>query len=103
MRDHVQCDALRFCGIPSKWNIESQLILAEEDAALTSNGSRERDESLHLAHWLNFEFRTRSIGRTSETAEAVRGTFVNAGPGDRGCVTQTSPRARDKTLLRACP
>jgi len=43
MRDHVQCDALRFCGIPSKWNIESQLILAEEDAALTSIGSRERD------------------------------------------------------------
>jgi hypothetical protein len=79
-RDHVQCDAPRFCGIPSKWNIEPQLIVPEEDAALTFVGSRECDESLHLARWPNFEFHARSIGPYSETAEAVRGTLVNAGP-----------------------
>ena len=61
-RDHVQCDAPRFCGIPSKWNIERQLIVAEEDAALTSIGLRECDESLHLARGPNFEFHARSIG-----------------------------------------
>ena len=61
-RDHVQCDAPRFGGIPSKWNIERQLIVAEEDAALTSIGSRECDESLHLARGPNFEFHARSIG-----------------------------------------
>jgi hypothetical protein len=61
-RDHVQCDAPRFCGIPSKWNIEHQLIVSEEDAALTSIGSRECDESLHLARGPNFEFHARSIG-----------------------------------------
>ena len=38
--DHVQCDAPRFCGIPSKWNIERQLIVSEVDAALTSIGAR---------------------------------------------------------------
>jgi hypothetical protein len=61
-RDHVQCDSPRFCGIPSKWNIERQLIVAEEDAALTSISSRECDESLHLARGPNFEFHARSIG-----------------------------------------
>ncbi|MEN3312796.1 MAG: hypothetical protein V7645_2125 [Actinomycetota bacterium] len=61
-RDHVQCDAPRFCGIPSKGNIERQLIVPEEDAALTSIGSRECDESLHLARGPNFEFHARSIG-----------------------------------------
>jgi uncharacterized membrane protein len=61
-RDHVQGNAPRFCGIPSKWNIERQLIVAEEDAALTSIGSRECDESLHLARGPNFEFHARSIG-----------------------------------------
>jgi hypothetical protein len=53
-RDHVQCDAPRLCGIPSKWNIEHQLIVSEEDAALTSIGSRECDESIHLARGPNF-------------------------------------------------
>jgi hypothetical protein len=61
-RDHLQCDAPRFCGIPSKWNIERQLIVAEEDSALTSIGSRKCDESLHLARGPNFEFHARSIG-----------------------------------------
>ena len=61
-RDYVQRNAPRFCGIPSKWNIERQLIVAEEDAALTSIGSRECDESLHLARGSNFEFHAKSIG-----------------------------------------
>jgi hypothetical protein len=61
-RDHVQCDAPRFCGIASEWNIERQLVVAEENAALTSIGSRECDESLHLARGPNFEFHARSIG-----------------------------------------
>ena len=61
-RDHVQCDAPRFCGVPSKWDIERQLIVAEEDAALTSIASRECDELLHLARGPNFEFHARSIG-----------------------------------------
>src|SRR5205085_1491627 len=47
-RDHVQCDAPRFCGIPSNRNIERQLIVSEEDAASTSIGSRECGESRHL-------------------------------------------------------
>jgi hypothetical protein len=61
-RDHIQRDAPRFCGIPSKWNIERQLIVSEEDAALTSIGPREYDESLHLARGPNFEFHARRIG-----------------------------------------
>jgi hypothetical protein len=63
-RDHVQCDAPRFCGIPSKWNIERQptRTAREELAALTSIGSRECDESVHLARGLNFEFHPGSIG-----------------------------------------
>lgn len=55
---------------------------------MTSTGSRGCDESLHLARGPTFEFHARSIGRTSETAEAVRGTFVNTRPGepqDAGC------------------
>jgi hypothetical protein len=61
-RDHVQCDAPRFCGIPSKWNIERQPMASGPPAALTSIGSRECDESLHLARGPNFEFHARSIG-----------------------------------------
>ena len=38
------------------------MIVSEEDAALTSIGSRECDESLHLARGPNFEFHARSIG-----------------------------------------
>jgi hypothetical protein len=62
-RDYFQCDASRFCGIPSKWNIERQPTRAarKKDAALTSIGSRECDESLHLARGPNFEFHARSI------------------------------------------
>jgi hypothetical protein len=76
-RDHVQCDAPRFCGIPSKWNIERQLIVAEEDAALTSIGSRKCDESLHLARGPNFEFHARSIGPYLRD-EAVRDPVISA-------------------------
>src|SRR5207249_12303674 len=36
--------------------------MSAEDAALASIGSRERDESLHLARGPNFEFHARSIG-----------------------------------------
>jgi len=61
-RDHVQCDAPRFCGIPSKWNIERHPMASGPPAALTSIGSRECDESLHLGRGLNFEFHARSIG-----------------------------------------
>jgi hypothetical protein len=85
-RDQVQCDAPRLCGIPSKWNIERQPMASGPPAALTSIGSRECDESLHLARGPNFEFHARSIGRTSETAEAARGTFVNTGPAERRLV-----------------
>jgi hypothetical protein len=63
-RDYVQCDAPRFCGIPSKWNIERQPMrpARKNDAALTSIGLREGDELLHLARGPNFEFHARSIG-----------------------------------------
>ena len=96
-RDHVRCDAPRFCGIPSKWNIERQLIITEKDAALTSIGSRECDESVHLARGPNFEFHARSIrpylrdGRsrsgdirerlpnpTSATRDRVRGSLAQS-------------------------
>ena len=87
-RDHVQCDAPCFCGIPSKRNIERQLIVAEEDAALTSIGSRKCDESLHLARGPNFEFHARSIGPYRRDGRSRSGSGHKRGtgpwPGARG-------------------
>lgn len=62
-RDYAQCDAPRFCGIPSKWNVERQPTRAagKKFAALTSIGLGECDESLHLARGPNFDFHARSI------------------------------------------
>src|SRR5215831_7665426 len=54
-RDHVQGDAPRFFGIPSKWNIEREQIVPKGDAALAAVGSCECDESLHLARGPNLE------------------------------------------------
>ena len=101
-RDYVQCDAPRFCGIPSKWNIERQPMARErrripirsmsaEDAALASIGSRECDESLHLARGPNFEFHARSIGRYLRDGRSRSGTFVNTRPLDVGIAWIRAP------------
>ena len=68
--------------MPSKWNIEHQLIVSEEDAAFTSIGSRECDESLHLARGPNFEFHARSIGPYLRDGRSRSGTFAKTGPCD---------------------
>jgi hypothetical protein len=101
-RDHVQCDAPRFCGIPSKWNIERQLIVSEEDAALASIGSRECDESLHFARWPNFEFHARSIGPYLRDERSRSGDIREHSPSGPSCspAAVVEHRASDAVALR---
>ena len=101
-RDYVQCDAPRFCGIPSKWNIERQQIVPEGDAALTSIGSRECDESLHLARGPNFEFHARSIGRYLRDGRSRSGEIRELSP--TRCRYRLDPRSFiDAKFVGTCP
>jgi hypothetical protein len=59
------------------------MIVPEEDAALTSIGSRECDESLHLARGPNFEFHARSIG-----------PYLRDGPKPLGDIRERCPNQR---------
>ena len=112
-RDYVQCDAPRFCGIPSKWNIERQPMARErrrisirsmsaEDAALASIGSRECDESLHLARGPNFEFHARSIGRYLRDGRSRSGEIREHSP--TRCRYRLDPRSFiDAKFVGTCP
>jgi hypothetical protein len=68
-RNHVQCHTPRFCGIPSKGNIERQAMRSarKNDAALTSIRLREGDESLHLARGPNFELHAKKHRAVPQT------------------------------------
>ena len=112
-RDYVQCDAPRFCGIPSKWNIERQPMARErrrisirsmsaEDVALASIGSRECDESLHLARGPNFEFHARSIGRYLRDGRSRSGEIREHSP--TRCRYRLDPRSFiDAKCVGTCP